>query len=417
MSIESIAGTLSIDGVSLQAIADEFGTPVFVYSWSSIRENFESIQRSVRPIQGNIYYAVKANSNLAILYRLGKLGCGFDVVSGGELERVITAEGNPQNVVFSGVGKTRSEISFAIKLGIKALSVESESELIRIVDIATSLGICPRVLLRVNPNISINTHPYITTGLRENKFGMPVHQVTRLYREYFKHDSIDLVGLSCHLGSQISSTSPYLDALKSLLEMKRNLNADGHSVDLIDLGGGFGVQYHDEQSLDVDDLVEDLQSVLSGVDIQVGFEPGRSMVANAGVLVTRVEYLKPSTDEHHKNFAVVDAGMNDLIRPSLYEAHHAIDHVSSSSSNATPGEWDVVGPICESADFLGKKRELHVEEGDLLAVRGAGAYGSVLNSNYNSRCKCAEVLVDDGKVELIRQRETFTDLIRHERIV
>ena len=351
MSIESIAGTLSIDGVSLRAIADEFGTPVFVYSWSSIRESFESIQRSVRRIQGNIYYAVKANSNLAILYRLGKLGSGFDVVSGGELERVITAEGNPQNVIFSGVGKTRSEISFAIKLGIKALSVESESELRRIVDIATSLGICPRVLLRVNPNISIDTHPYITTGLRENKFGMPAHQVARLYAEYAKHESINLVGLSCHLGSQISTASPYLDALKSLLEMKRKLNAEGHSVDLIDLGGGFGIQYHDEQSLDVDDLVEDLQSVLSDVDVEVGFEPGRSMVANAGVLVTRVEYLKPATDDHHKNFAVVDAGMNDLIRPSLYEAHHAIDHVSPSSSNASSGEWDVVGPICESADF------------------------------------------------------------------
>ena len=417
MSIETIAGTLSIDGVSLREIAERFGTPVFVYSWSSIRENFESIQRSVGRIQGNIYYAVKANSNLAILYRLGRLGSGFDVVSGGELERVITAEGNPQNVIFSGVGKTRSEISFAIKLGIKALSVESESELRRIVDIATSLGICPRVLLRVNPNISIDTHPYITTGLRENKFGMPAHQVERLYAEYAKHDSINLVGLSCHLGSQISTTSPYLDALKSLLDMRRKLNADGHSVDLLDLGGGFGIRYHDEQSLDVDDLVEDLQTVLAGVDVEVGFEPGRSMVANAGVLVTRVEYLKPATDEHHKNFAVVDAGMNDLIRPSLYEAHHAIDHVAPGSSKATSGEWDVVGPICESADFLGKKRELHVAEGDLLAVRGAGAYGSVLNSNYNSRLKCAEVLVDDGKVELIRQRETFTDLIRHERIV
>ena len=417
MSIESIAGTLSIDGVSLRAIADEFGTPVFVYSWSTIRESFQSIQRSVGRIQGNVYYAVKANSNLAILYRLGKLGSGFDVVSGGELERVIAAEGNPQNVIFSGVGKTRSEISFAIKLGLKALSVESESELTRIVDIATSLGISPGVLLRVNPNISIDTHPYITTGLRENKFGMPAHQVARLYAEYAKHDSINLVGLSCHLGSQISTTSPYLDALKSLLEMKRKLNADGHSVDLIDLGGGFGVQYHDERSLHVDDLVEELQTVLSDVDVEVGFEPGRSIVANAGVLVTRVEYLKPASDDHHKNFAVVDAGMNDFIRPSLYDAHHTIDHVSLSSANATSGEWDIVGPVCESADFLGKKRKLRVAEGDLLAVRGAGAYGSVLNSNYNSRFKCAEVLVDDGNVELIRQRETFADLIRHERIV
>lgn len=417
MSIESIAGTLSIDGVSLQKIAERYGTPVFVYSWSSIREQFQAMLRSVGRIQGNIYYAVKANSNLAILYRLGKLGSGFDVVSGGELERVIRAEGNPQNVIFSGVGKTRSEISFAIKLGIKALSVESESELRRVVDIATSLGIRPGVLLRVNPNISIDTHPYITTGLRENKFGIPASQVSRLYTEYGEEESINLVGLSCHLGSQISTTGPYLEALSNLLEMKHKLDADGYSVDLIDLGGGFGIQYHDEQTLDIDELVESILPLLSDVEVQVGFEPGRSLVANAGVLLTRVEYLKPAPDDQHKNFVVVDAGMNDLIRPSLYEAHHAIDLVSASSSNTTTSEWDVVGPICESADFLGKKRELQVEEGDLLAVRGAGAYGSVLNSNYNSRLKCAEVLVDDGKVELIRERETFTDLIRHERIV
>lgn len=417
MSIESIAGTLSIDGVSLQKIAERYGTPVFVYSWSSIREQFQAMLRSVGRIQGNIHYAVKANSNLAILYRLGKLGSGFDVVSGGELERVIRAEGNPQNVIFSGVGKTRSEISFATKLGIKALSVESESELRRVVDIATSLGIRPGVLLRVNPNISIDTHPYITTGLRENKFGIPSSQVSRLYTEYGEEESINLVGLSCHLGSQISTTGPYLEALTNLLEMKHKLDEDGYSVDLIDLGGGFGIQYHDEQTLDIDDLVESILPLLSDVEVQVGFEPGRSLVANAGVLLTRVEYLKPAPDDQHKNFVVVDAGMNDLIRPSLYEAHHAIDPVSASSSNTTTSEWDVVGPICESADFLGKKRELQVEEGDLLAVRGAGAYGSVLNSNYNSRLKCAEVLVDDGKVELIRARETFTDLIRHERIV
>ena len=417
MSIESIAGTLSIDGVSLQKIAERYGTPVFVYSWSSIREQFQAMLRSVGRIQGNIYYAVKANSNLAILYRLGKLGSGFDVVSEGELERVIRAQGNPQNVIFSGVGKTRSEISFAIKLGIKALSVESESELRRVVDIATSLGIRPGVLLRVNPNISIDTHPYITTGLRENKFGIPASQVSRLYTEYGEEESINFVGLSCHLGSQISTTGPYLEALTNLLEMKHKLDADGYSVDLIDLGGGFGIQYHDEQTLDIDDLVESMLPLLSDERVQVGFEPGRSLVANAGVLLTRVEYLKPAPDDNHKNFVVVDAGMNDLIRPSLYEAHHAIDPVSASSSNTTTSEWDVVGPICESADFLGKRRELQVEEGDLLAVRGAGAYGSVLNSNYNSRLKCAEVLVDDGKVELIRARETFTDLIRHERIV
>lgn len=417
MSIESIAGTLSVDGISLQEIAERYGTPVFVYSWSSIRERFQAMLRSVGRIQGNIYYAVKANSNLSILYRLGKLGSGFDVVSGGELERVIKAEGNPQNVIFSGVGKTRSEISFAIKLGIKALSVESESELRRVVDIATSLGIRPGVLLRVNPNISIDTHPYITTGLRENKFGIPASQVSRLYAEYSEEESINLVGLSCHLGSQISETDPYREALTYLLEMKDELDADGYSVDLIDLGGGFGIQYHDEQTLDIDDLVESMLPLLSDVEVQVGFEPGRSLVANAGVLLTRVEYLKPAPDDQHKNFVIVDAGMNDLLRPSLYEAHHPIDLVSASFSKTTTSEWDVVGPICESADFLGKKRELHVEEGDLLAVRGAGAYGSVLNSNYNSRLKCAEVLVDDGKVELIRARESFTDLIRHERIV
>lgn len=375
------------------------------------------MRSSVNRIHGSIYYAVKANSNLSILHRLGKHGSGFDVVSGGELERVIMAGGDPHNVIFSGVGKSRSEISFAIKLGIKAISVESESELSRVVDISKSLGIRPDVLLRVNPDIEVDTHPFITTGLRENKFGMPTKQVERLYVEYTKQESVNLIGLSCHLGSQIAETEPYCVALKSLLNTKRSLEAEGCSVDVIDLGGGFGIQYHEEQTLDINDLVDDLQPLLTDVDVKIGFEPGRSLVANAGVLVTRVEYLKHAADQDHKNFAVVDAGMNDLIRPSLYDAHHVIDPVATKTEKLPSAQWDVVGPICESADFLGKNQMLQVEEGDLLAIRGTGAYGSVLSSNYNSRLRCAEVLVAESGVELIRQRETFADLIRHERIV
>ena len=417
MPFRTVEDQLLLDGVRLQDVADQFGTPVFVYSWQDIRAKYLEMQEQAARINGSLYYAVKANSNLSILNRLASLGAGFDIVSGGELERVIAAGGDPQNVIFSGVGKSTEEIGFAIKVRIKSFSVESASELLRIRELAQRLHIRANVLLRLNPDISVDTHPYIATGMKENKFGMPLDEVERLYREY-QHDAhVNLQGLACHIGSQISTSEPYLSAVQSVLALIERLEQAGCSVNTLDLGGGFAIRYADEIPFNFEQFITELTTSLASSSLEIGFEPGRSLVADAGVLLTRIEYCKPAVADEYKNFLIVDAAMNDLIRPPLYDAYHEIEPISERSSKSPNNFWDVVGPVCESADFLGKDRALNVNPGDVLAIKNAGAYGFSLSSNYNSRKRAAEVLVDEDRVLLIRERESFDDLIRHERIV
>ena len=410
-------GILHVDEVPLEDIASRFGTPVFVYSWSDIKTIYERMQSRLQDARGQIYYAVKANSNLSVIHRLAELGAGFDIVSGGELERVLMAGGAPEKTLFSGVGKTQAEISLAVKLGIKAFSVESESELQRIQSVAKNLAIRANLVLRVNPDIPIESHPYITTGLKENKFGMPLKQVERLYQEFGSDPWLNICGLSSHLGSQISSVEPYLIALENLLQLKARLSSKGFAVEMLDLGGGFGITYSEETPFEFGSFIERAFKLLKDEDIEIGIEPGRSLVAESGTLLTRVEYLKPAVEKDYKNFVVVDAAMNDLIRPPLYSAYHQIDPVVQQASQDEAREWDVVGPVCETGDFLGKGRRLCLEEGSLLAIRDAGAYAFTMSSNYNSRMRCAEVLVEGNQISLIRERESFQDLIQNERIV
>ena len=360
MTYEYLDGTLCVDSVPLSNIAADFGTPLYVYSWESIRTSFLSMQANAERINGHVYYAIKANSNLSILHRLAELGAGFDIVSSGELERVIAAGGDPSKVFFSGVGKSASEISFAIKLQVKAISVESESELRRVREISKNLGIPTNVVLRLNPDIPIDTHPYITTGLRENKFGMPESQVERLYREYAGDPMLNLRGLSCHLGSQIAESQPYLDAVNRVLDLRSRLQNDGLKVEVLNLGGGFGVRYGNEQMFDFEEYVVKLEGLGLDSELEIGFEPGRSIVASSGVLLTRIEYLKPAVERDYKNFVVVDAAMNDLLRPSLYQAEHLIEPVVDRGESKEGQKWDVVGPVCESGDFLGKDRAFNV---------------------------------------------------------
>ena len=405
-----------MDDVPLQQLAEDFGTPLYAYSWVDIERRFTTMRDCAKSVNGKIYYAVKANSNLSILNRLVKLGSGFDIVSGGELERVIAAGGHPSTVLFSGVGKTREELAFAAKLQIGAFNVESEAELVRLVETCAGLHIKANVMFRVNPNVAVETHPFITTGLKENKFGISATQVERLYKQHFDNQWLNLLGIACHIGSQIDDPAPYIEALRSVFDLRKRLIGAGCRVDHIDLGGGFGIQYVDENEFQFEDLVAMLSKEFQSEGLEFGFEPGRSIVGNAGVLLTRVEYLKPAEHPGEKNFVVVDAAMNDLIRPPLYDAHHRIVPTNPRPESSAGTRWDVVGPVCESTDFLGRSRELSVKENDVLAVFSAGAYGFSLSSNYNSRRKCAEVLVDHEGAHLIRSRESFNDLINHERI-
>ena len=410
-------GALFIDEMALTDVAEDFGTPLFVYSWSEIQSRFQTMQDAANGVNGHIYYAVKANSNLSILDRLASMGAGFDIVSAGELLRVIEVGGDPTNVVFSGVGKSKSEISLALKYGIKAFSVESEPEFHRIQSIAQNLGIVANIVLRLNPDIPIESHPYITTGLKENKFGLTSAQVKRLYLTHFDDPWLNFRGLSSHLGSQIGNNDPYLSSLSSTLKIRNELISAGPSVEFIDLGGGYGVRYSDESALNFENLVSEISTLVDDPTLELGFEPGRSLVANAGLLLTRVEYLKYAPSVEYRNFAIVDAGMSELIRPPLYDAYHRIEPVITRQIEHGPVHWDVVGPVCESTDYLGKNRSLSIEENDLLVVLGAGAYGRELGSNYNSRPRCAEVLIDSEGAHLIRRRDGFVDLIRNERIV
>ena len=402
-------GELCMDGLRLCDIAREFGTPAYVYSWPTIEARYCDMEAALAAVRGQIRYAVKANGSLAILARLARLGAGFDIVSGGELERVMRAGGSPAKVVFSGVGKSTAEIDFAIKAGIECFNVESASELARIEARAGLLGRRAPVSVRVNPDVDPGTHPYIATGLKDSKFGVPGSVALELYARAAESDTLAVVGIDCHIGSQITEAAPFAIALERLVELATRMTRQGIEVRHIDIGGGFGVRYRHEEPFDLEGLGATLSAQLAATDLAVLVEPGRSLVADAGILLTRIEYLKAAGERH---FAVVDAAMNDLIRPALYDAWHGVDKVGDGAGQRAL--WDIVGPVCESGDFLAHERDLELAEGDLLAIRSAGAYGFSQSSNYNTRPRPPELLVDDGQVTLARRRESTADLLRLE---
>lgn len=406
-------GALVADGVPLADIAEAVGTPVYVYSWPRVRQRYAALAGALANTPHRVCYAVKANGNLSLLARLAALGAGFDVVSGGELARVLRAGGVASRIVFSGVGKTQAEIDSAIGHGIGCFNVESTGELERIEERAARLGRRARIAVRVNPDVDAGAHPYIATGLKESKFGVPADTARTLYRRAAASPALDVVGVGCHIGSQIGEIGPYRQALQALLDLVDALAREGVTLRHIDLGGGFGVRYGSERPLRPAALGALAADALTGRDLTLLVEPGRFLVADAGVLLTRVEYTKPGPGG--RGFAVVDAAMNDLLRPALYQAWHAVEPVCDSGR--APGRWDVVGPVCESGDFLALNRALALAPGTLLAVHGAGAYGFALSSNYNGRGRAAEVLVDAGRFTTARRRETTDDLLRLETIV
>ena len=408
-----IDGVLHAEGVPLTDVANQFGTPAYVYSRNMIESHWQEFDSALGEQSHLVCYAVKANSNIAILNLLARLGSGFDIVSVGELHRVLKAGGDPAKIVFSGVGKREDEMAFALEQGIKCFNVESASELIRLNAVAESKGLQAPVSLRVNPDVDAKTHPYISTGLKENKFGIAFEQAKAVYVQAQEMAHINVVGIDCHIGSQITELSPFQDALVRVLDLVNELTEVGINIQHIDIGGGLGINYQGEAPPSRADYVNVITDTLSGHDVELLMEPGRSIVGNAGVLLTKVEYLN-ATPYH--NFAVVDAAMNDLIRPALYSGWHDIKRVVEASS-AEAVEYDVVGPVCETGDFLGKNRTLQLEQGDLLAVCSAGAYGFTMTSNYNSRPRVCELVVDGEQIHVIRERETIDDLISGESLI
>nr|WP_232351537.1 MULTISPECIES: diaminopimelate decarboxylase [unclassified Gilliamella] len=409
-------GYLLADNVSICDLANQYGTPLYVYSADHITKQFLSYQDSLKNKKHLICYAAKANSNLSVLNLLAKLGAGFDIVSQGELERALKAGADPKKIVFSGVAKSVVEIRRALEVGIKCFNVESEPELYRINDIAHQLGKTANISLRINPDVDAKTHPYISTGLRENKFGISYQLALDTYRKAASLNNIKIVGIDCHIGSQLTELSPFLDAADRVLALVDQLAAENIHLKHIDLGGGLGVCYDDEQppsaTLLVSKLIEKLKNY---PELEIVFEPGRSIVANAGLLITKVEYTKHQDGNH---FAIVDAGMNDLIRPALYQAWMQVLPVKESTDSNTKKIYNVVGPICESSDVLAYQRELSVEQDDLLVICSAGAYGFSMASNYNSHPRPAEVMLEDSNQhKLIRERETFDDLWRGELVL
>lgn len=404
------AGLLHAEDVPLTEIADRFGTPCYVYSRATLERHWRAFDRAFRDRPHLICFSVKANANLAVLDVLARLGSGFDIVSVGELERVLAAGGDPSRVIFSGVGKRADEIRRALEVGIRCFNVESEPELQRLDRIAGELGVIAPVSLRVNPDVDAQTHPYISTGLKENKFGIDIRTAETVYRQAAELPHLRVTGIDCHIGSQLTDLAPFIDALGRVLVLADRLVEIGIPVAHLDLGGGLGIRYRDEHPPEPAAYAAALNHLLADRPYEIILEPGRAIVGNAGVLLTRVEYLK-HTD--HRHFAILDAAMNDLLRPALYQAKQEIVPVRADS-DAEPVCYDLVGPVCETADFLGKSRTLALQEGDLLAVRGSGAYGFTMSSNYNSRPRAAEVLVDGEQAHLVRARETLADLFAGE---
>ena len=403
---------LYAEDVRLSDIAEQYGTPAYVYSRAAFTQHYLAYAQALGQHPGMICYAVKANSNIALLNLLARLGAGFDIVSGGELERVLTAGGDPKRIVFSGVGKTAAEMAKALAVGIHCFNVESEAELELLSQVAAEKSQIARVSLRVNPDVDAKTHPYISTGLKENKFGIDINRAPEVYRRAAELPNIDIQGIDCHIGSQLTELDPFLDALDRLLVLVDNLSADGIQISHLDLGGGLGVTYRDEQPPEVATYMAAIKAKIGDRELALMFEPGRSIAANAGVLLTKVLYLKP-TEAH--NFAIIDAAMNDNIRPALYQAWQDIRQLAPSKAQTK--RWDLVGPVCETGDFLGKDRDLALAPGDYLAVMSAGAYGFTMSSNYNTRARAVEILVDGDQVHVIRERESFVDMIRGEHIV
>jgi len=405
-------GQLFAEGVALPALAQRFGTPTYVYSRAHIEAQYRAYADALDGMPHLVCFAVKANSNLGVLNVLARLGAGFDIVSRGELERVLAAGGQPDRIVFSGVGKTRDDMRRALEVGVHCFNVESTDELERLQLVAAELGKKAPVSLRVNPDVDAGTHPYISTGLKENKFGIDIDNAEAVYARAAELPNLEVVGVDCHIGSQLTSLPPFLDALDRLLALTERLAARGIQIRHLDLGGGLGVRYRDEQPPLAGDYIQAVRQRIEGRGLALVFEPGRSIVANAGVLLTRVEYLKHTA---HKDFAIVDAAMNDLIRPALYQAWMNVIAVQPHEGDTR--RYDIVGPICETGDFLAKDRELALVEGDLLAVCSAGAYGFVMSSNYNTRGRAAEVLVDGDQAVEVRRRESVQELYAGESLL
>ena len=402
-------GELFAEGVALTAIAERFGTPTYVYSRAHIEAQYNAFANALSGMPHLVCFAVKANSNLGVLNVLARLGAGFDIVSRGELERVLAAGGQADKIVFSGVGKTRDDMRRALEVGVHCFNVESTEELERLQVVAAEMGVRAPISLRVNPDVDAGTHPYISTGLKENKFGIAIADAEDVYIRAAQLPNLEVVGVDCHIGSQLTTLEPFIDALDRLLALIDRLGDCGIYLRHIDLGGGLGVRYRDEEPPLAGDYIKAVRERLDGRDLALVFEPGRYIVANAGVLLTQVEYLKHT---EHKDFAIVDAAMNDLIRPALYQAWMDVTAVRPRDSEARA--YDIVGPICETGDFLAKDRQLALAEGDLLAVHSAGAYGFVMSSNYNTRGRAAEVLVDGDQAFEVRRRETVAELFAGE---
>ncbi len=399
--------TLHVENVALTSIADEFNTPCYVYSKSALTQAFESFSAGFKDCDHLVCFAVKANPSLAILNLFAKLGAGFDIVSGGELARVLAAGGDPKKIVFSGVGKTEAEMQAALNAEIFCFNVESASELQRLNDVASFMGKVAPISLRVNPNVDAKTHPYISTGLKNNKFGVAYEDALDIYLQAAKMSNIAIHGVDCHIGSQITELSPFLDAFDRVLALVDALAENGIVIQHIDAGGGIGICYSDETPPEFTVFATAMRAKLGNRKVKLVFEPGRALVGNAGVLLTKVEYLKHTES---KNFAIVDAAMNDLMRPALYDAYHDIQAVQPRQDDTEALTYEIVGPVCESGDFLGHDRSLALVEGDVLAIMSAGAYGMSMSSNYNTRPRAAEVMVDGDHCHLIRKREQIADL-------
>ena len=406
-------GRLFCEEVALTDIANQFGTPTYVYSRDALERAYLEYSNALEGRNDLVCFAVKANSNLGVLSVLARLGAGFDIVSLGELERVLKAGGDPAKIVFSGVGKQPHEIVRALDVGIHCFNIESEAELERISAVAGECGKVADISFRVNPDVDAGTHPYISTGLKENKFGIAIDDALRIYQKAAALPNLNIVGMDCHIGSQLTEIAPFMDAMDRLLDLVDCLAEQGIKIRHLDMGGGLGVNYTDETPPTATSYIEAVLVKLEGRDLGLIFEPGRSISANAGVLLTRVEFLK---ETEHKNFAIIDAAMNDLIRPSLYGAYQEIIPVEEREEGVAK-EFELVGPVCETGDFLGKNRTLNLKANDLLAVCSAGAYGFVMSSNYNTRTRAAEVMVDDNNVFEVRARETIDDLLRGESVL
>lgn len=403
-------GELYAEDVPVSSIAERFGTPAYVYSRAALEQHYKAYDDALKGRKFLVCYAVKANSNLAVLNVLARLGAGFDIVSAGELERVLRAGGDASKVVFSGVGKQEWEMRRALEVGVRCFNVESDTELDRLNAVAGELGVKAPVSLRVNPDVDAGTHPYISTGLKENKFGIDITEAPAVYARAATLPNLDIQGVDCHIGSQLTSVSPFMDALDRVLALVDELARSDIHIRHLDMGGGLGVTYNDEQPPKPSDYVRALHERIGDRKLELVLEPGRSIAANAGILITRVEFLKCT---EHRNFAIIDAAMNDLIRPALYSAWQAIVPVQPHL-DAEEKVWDLVGPVCETGDFLGKDRPLRLNAGDLLAVRSAGAYGFVMSSNYNTRNRPPELMVDGDQVHVVRRRETIQDQLAPE---